>query len=144
MKSNYVSGFCFLMLLGLIFFSQMRTAFSIVPGWHTTIYPPDYIIIHCLIGLFLLIVIVGYVFLLRPPINLKVFLLHFLLTLPLIIILLHPFKPLEISSISQIESQHILDQRKLLGYLLFSLFFIGQLIFFVYLIRHFKFKTSVK
>jgi len=43
MKGKYYQSLILLILLILTFISQYKVGFSVVPGWHSTIYPPKYI-----------------------------------------------------------------------------------------------------
>jgi hypothetical protein len=122
----------------------MKVVPSVVPGWHMAIYPPGYIIKFSLTILFLLIAIIGYAFIVRSPINFKVFLVHVLLTLPLVIALSYPFKTIDISLLPESELERLLAQRNWLEYSLFLMFAIGQFIFLIYLAKCFKLKTAVK
>lgn len=61
-------------------------ATSVVPGWHTTIFPPQFIL-GLVITITLSFVTIGYWKLAKKTdqINTKIFLIHLLLTLPIII-----------------------------------------------------------
>lgn len=81
--------FIIYLLLTISFFPMSSDyATSVVPGWHTTIFPPfavgQFIVVLSLVG-----VIFGYYKLSRrtDTINWKLFIIHFILTIPLLIIL---------------------------------------------------------
>ena len=67
-----------------------------------------------------MIAIGGYTFLSfkRLPIRPKIFVLHFLLTIPIIIVLLYPFKNVDMTSFSKDEFEKMLSQRQWMEYLL--------------------------
>ena len=142
MNKNYFYPLIFLILLALTVFSHMRTAFAVVPGWHTTIYPPKYIITLSLIILFLLLSIIGYGLLSwrHRPISVVVFILHLALTIPLIIVFVFPFKFIDRSSPSLDEFERLYNQRQCVEYLALSIFSLGQLFFLIYLIKQFRSK----
>ena len=82
--------FIIYLLLTISFFPMSSDyATSVVPGWHTTIFPPfavgQFIVVLSLLG-----VIFGYYKLSRrtDTINWKLFIIHFLLTVPLILLLM--------------------------------------------------------
>jgi len=146
MKGKYFRPLAFLILLVLTFISQYNVGFSVVPGWHSTIYPTKYIIEMSIIILSLLLAICGYTFLSFKKLSLdpRIFLLHFLLTIPIIIALLYPFQNIEMTSLSQDEIEKTLSQRELTEYVLISVFIVGQLIFWAFFTKRVILKPSIQ
>ena len=146
MKSKYFQTFIFLTLLILTVWSQYRTSSTVVPGWHTVVYPSNYLLVISFITLSLFLAIIGYTYFSykKKPIGPWIFILHFLLTVPLIIALLYSFKTIDMSTLSKAEFDRIIIQKEWYEYLLFSLFIIGQLVFLIYFIKHFTIKTARK
>jgi hypothetical protein len=88
MKITHLPFIIYLLLTILFLPLSSDYATSVVPGWHTTIFPPfavgQFIVILSLVG-----VIFGYYKLSRrtDTINWKLFIIHFILTIPLLILL---------------------------------------------------------
>jgi magnesium-transporting ATPase (P-type) len=144
MKMKYIQSCIFLILLILTIISQYNAGFPVVPGWHTVIYPPKYIIEMSIIILSLILAISGYTFLSfkKQPLNSRIFVLHFLLTIPIIIALLYPFKSVDMTSLSKDEMEKIFSRQELMEYVLISVFIVGQLIFLTYFTKHVRLKPS--
>ena len=144
MRKKYYQPFIFLILLVLVIISQLNHSFSVVPGWHTIIYPPGYIIEMSLIFISLFFATIGYIVLAKKisSLNFKIFLVHFLLTLPLILGLLYPLKPINIFSLANHEMENIIVLRTLIERIIISVFLIGQIFFVINFIKALKMKTS--
>jgi hypothetical protein len=88
MKIKQIPFIIYLLLTISFFPMSLDYATSVVPGWHTTIFPPfavgQFIVVLSLVG-----VIFGYYKLSRrtDTINWKLFIFHFILTIPLLILL---------------------------------------------------------
>lgn len=145
MKSRYTQSCIFLILLILTFISQRNAWFSVVPGWHTVIYPPKYIIEMSIIILLLILAIAGYAFLSfkKQSLNPVIFVIHFLLTIPIIIALLYPFKSGDMTSLSKDEIEKIFSRQEWMGYVLISVFIVGQLIFLTFFTKHAIRRSSI-
>lgn len=129
----------FLILLMLACFDHLTTGFSDIPGWHITIYPPNYIIETSIKILSLLFAVIGYIMLSKKfsKIDFRTFLYHFLLTIPAILLSLYPMEFMaQSSTVHGIESQ--INQTYLLNRIVFGFFVIGQTIFLVYFFRKMK------
>jgi hypothetical protein len=102
-----------------------------VPGWHTIVYPPKYIAQMIFIAVSLLLSAVGYSILAYKGITIsnKVFAMHFLFTLPLIIALFKTYSNIDMDSISREGFHDILTKREWIEYLIFSFFTMAQIIF---------------
>ena len=148
MKRKYIQSCIFLILLILTIISQYDILFPVVPksGWHTVIYPPNYIIEMSIIIMSLVLAIGGYTFLsfTKQPLNSGIFVLHFLLTIPIIIALLYPFKSVDMTSLSKDEMEKIFSRQEWMEYVLISVFIIGQLIFLTFFTKHARRKSSVQ
>ncbi|OYU79012.1 MAG: hypothetical protein CFE23_15995 [Flavobacterium sp. BFFFF1] len=72
--------------LKLIFYNS-DIASSVIPGWHTTIFPP-YLVAGIIVSFFVFINFIGYCIISKrkTDISLKLFLLHLVLILPAIFI----------------------------------------------------------
>ncbi len=137
MKNSY--SIIFLILLILACFDHFSAGFSDIPGWHITVYPPNYIIETSVKILSLLFAVIGYIILSKKVIKIDFgpFLFHFLLTIPAIILSLYPIDVIaQSSTVHAIESQ--MNQTYLLSRIVFGFFVIGQIIFLVYFFRQMK------
>jgi hypothetical protein len=88
MKIEKLPFIVFLLLTISFFPLSQHYATSLVPGWHTTIFPP-YFIWQSIVVLVMLLVSIAYWKLSKIPdrINWTFFIIHFILTIPLIIYL---------------------------------------------------------
>lgn len=100
MKKQRVHFYTFLVLFLLtlllpVEIVSMELATSVVPGWHTTIYPP-YFLMNIIVSLILLIVTIAYRKLARrnASVSTGVFLTHLALTIPVVFYIIYP-EPLE-------------------------------------------------
>lgn len=109
---------------------------SVIPGWHTTIYPP-YFVAGAVVLIILMLVIIGYWLLLKrvDKVNWTLFVLHLLFTIPTVIYLKYPmmFFDFEHSSPEDIAKETV--TRFQLITISWVLFAIGQLVFIVYFLR---------
>lgn len=146
MKQSYIPIYVFVFLLILtIPFSfdefSLEFATSVVPGWHTTILPP-YFLINLIVSLIMLFVIIFYWKISKKTnrVNLKIFFIHLLLTIPAIIEIAWPL------IIDNLLMQHIesIGFQSIVSLITapYILFIGGQIIFFVYYIRTFKIKPA--
>jgi hypothetical protein len=122
------------LLLLAIPFSEFAS--SVVPGWHTTIYPSGFVrsFIVLIIGVFITI---GYwqVSKKADKISWTLFVTHFILTLPALIILNFPSILLDVEKNGL---KVLLNAVKFRIQLAWILFIIGQIIFLIYYIRSIK------
>jgi len=123
-----------LLLLTIPFSFDFAT--SVVPGWHTTIYPP-YFIWGLILIVVLLLVTIGYWLLSKrvDKINWKLFAIHFILTIPTVIFLKFPSIFLNVQQTSQDEILKAISLRIKLIPVAWTLFFVGQVLFLFYYIR---------
>ena len=123
-----------LFILSIPFSSDIAT--SVVPGWHTTIYPP-YFIGQLIIVVVLLFVTIGYWQLAKRAhkFNLAIFVIHLILTIPTIIDIKFPFAYLGLQFTNQEEIVNAFTFSTKLVSIAWSLFFVGQLLFLIYYIR---------
>ena len=126
----------FLVLLLLTIPFSFDFATSVVPGWHTTIYPP-YFIWGLILIVVLLLVTIGYWLLSKrvDKINWKLFAIHFILTIPTVIFLKFPSIFLNVQQTSQEEILKAISLRIKLIPVAWTLFFVGQVLFLFYYIR---------
>lgn len=118
-------------------------ATSVVPGWHTTIFPP-YFILGLIVTVCLLFATIGYLKLARTKeeMNWLVFIAHLLLTLPMFIFSNPNIILMSIDAIGIDEqiSQFLIVEYIILA--LYILFFIGQLLFTGYFLKRIYFKSK--
>lgn len=143
MTKNFIPIVAFLILLLLTIPFSSEFATSIVPGWHTTIFPP-YFIWTILVMVALLFGAIGYWLLSKrtKSVNWILFCFHAMLTIPAIIH--YRFPTLFInrhfrSGDDQLEE--IAFSIKLLE-LVWAAFVAGQVLFFIYFIRTIKLKRT--
>jgi hypothetical protein len=144
MKKPYIPFLAFLMLLLLTIPFSFDFATSVVPGWHTTIFPP-YFIGGLIVIVVLLLVTIGYWLLSKrkKKINWKLFAFHFILTISTVILLKFPTIFLNVEQTNQEEIIKAISLRMKLISTAWALFIIGQVLFVVYFIRTIKSKQVV-
>lgn len=130
MIKTKTAGILILLLFLLSIPVGMDVAISIVPGWHTAIYTP-YFIMGLVVALMLFFVTVAYWRLYRRLERIKSsqFLTHIILTLPAVLHLRLPLLTFYVLPQSQFEMALPL---------VLILFAIGQIFFFVYYIKLIK------
>ena len=124
MKIEKLPFIVFLLLTISFFPMSLDYAVSIVPGWHTAIFPP-YFICQSLVVLAMMLVSIAYWKLSKKPdrINWTFFIIHFILTIPVIIYL-------------KFDSVIINIATKSKDVLLISIaFLLGQILFIVQYVR---------
>jgi hypothetical protein len=136
MKRPYIPFLAFLVLLLLTIPFSFDFATSVVPGWHTTIFPP-FFIWGLIVIIVLLLVTIGYWLLSKrtDKINWTLFAFHFMLTIPTLIFLKFPTIFLIVEQINQEEIINAISLRIKLIPTAWTLFIIGQVLFVVYFIR---------
>lgn len=140
MKWKYTAVCVFVVLLILTIFSHANIGFSVVPGWNTVIYTPEYIIQISIILLLLLIAIGLYLYAAYKNIhiNRKTKLIHILFSLPIIISLLLPNMQTDISYMSKEEIENKLRQQQWIAYFIMVTFIIGHFIFWKSFVKQLK------
>jgi hypothetical protein len=143
MKKPSIPFFAFLILLLLSIPFSFDFATSVVPGWHTVIYPP-YFVAGFLAIVVLLLVTIGYWLLLKraDKTSWALFLIHFLLTIPAIMFLKFPSILLNVHESNQAELFKALSLRIKFIPVALILFVAGQILFCVYFIRTIKGKRE--
>lgn len=136
MKKHYIPFFAFLVLLLLTIPFSFDFATSVVPGWHTTIFPP-YFIWGLIVISVLLLVTIGYWRLSKrvDKINWILFASHFVLTIPTVIFLIFPSIFLAVQQTDQEGIIKAMSLRIKLILVAWTLFIGGQALFFIYFIR---------
>jgi len=139
MTRLYIPFLAFLVLLLLTIPLSFDFATSVVPGWHTTIYPP-YFIWGLILIVVLLLVTIGYWLLSKrvDKINWTLIAIHFILTIPTVIFLNFPSIFLNVQPTNQEELLRDLSLRIKLIPVAWTLFIVGQVLFLVYYIRAIK------
>ena len=119
-------------------------ATSVVPGWHTTIFPP-YFIFGFAVLIVLRFVTIGYWLLLKrvSRIDMILFVSHFILTIPTIIFLKFPSILLDVQQTNKNELIESLAFRIRLIPKVWMLFLVGQVLFLIYYVRKITVKPSV-
>lgn len=136
MTRPYILFLAFLILLFLTIPFSFDFATSVVPGWHTTIFPP-YFIWGLIVLIVLLLVTIGYWLLSKraDKINWILFTIHFALTIPTVIYLRFPSVLLDVQLTDQNELTKAIEFRMKLIPFAWTLFIVGQLLFLIYFIR---------
>lgn len=139
MTKPYIPFLAFLILLLLSLPFSFDFATSVVPGWHTTIFPP-YFVWGFIVIIILLLASIGYWLLSKrtDKINRALFVIHFALTIPAIIYLKFPFIFLDIPLTDQNELIRAVEFRMMFVPVAWILFIVGQALFLIYFIRTIK------
>ena len=145
MKRPYIPFLTFLVLLLLTIPFSLNFAASVVPGWHTTIFPP-YFIWGLILIIVLLFVTIGYWLLSKrvDKINWTLFALHFILTIPTVVFLKFPSIFLNLPLTDQEEIIKAIYLRMKLIPFAWTLFIIGQVLFIIYFVRTINSKRVAK
>ena len=145
MRRPYIPFFAFFALLLLTIPFSFDFATSVVPGWHTTVFPPYFI--WCLVLIIiLLLTTIGY-WLLRKrvdKINWTLFAIHFILTIPSVIYIKFPAIFLDIQQTNREEVIKAISLRMKLIPFVWALFIGGQALFIIYFARAIKSKQVAK
>jgi hypothetical protein len=141
MTRPYIPFIAFLILLVLTIPWSFDFATSVVPGWHTTIFPP-YFIWGFFIMVVLLLATIGYWLISKrtDKTNWTLFAIHFLLTIPTVIYLKFPSILLDVQLTDQNELIEAFEFRMRLIPVAWALFIAGQIMFLIYYIRTIKAK----
>lgn len=139
MTRPYIPFLAFLILFLLAIPFSFDFATSVVPGWHTTIFPP-YFIWGLIVITVLLLVTIGYWLLSKwtDKTNWTLFAIHFVLTIPTVIYLKFPSILLDIQLTDQDELIKAINFRMKLIPIAWTLFIVGQILFLIYFIRTIK------
>ena len=143
MTRPFIPFLAFLILLLLTIPFSFDFATSVVPGWHTTIFPP-YFIWGLIVVIVLLLVTIGYWLLSKrtDKTNWSLFAIHFILTIPTIIYLKFPSILLDVQKTDYEEMVETLEFRMKLVPVAWVLFIAGQILFLIYYIRTIKNKRA--
>jgi len=144
MTRPYIPFLAFLILLLLTIPFSFDFATSVVPGWHTTIFPP-YFIWGLIVVIVLLLVTIGYWLLSKrtDKINWTLFAIHFLLTIPTIIFLKFPTILFDVELTDQDKLIRAIEFHMKIIPIAWTLFYIGQILFLIYFIRTIKQRKSI-
>src|SRR5829696_10121100 len=136
MTRPYIPFLAFLILLLLTIPFSFDFATSVVPGWHTTIFPP-YFIWGLIVIIVLLLVTIGYWLLSKrvDKVNWTLFAFHFILTIPTVIFLKFPSFFFDVQQANQEEIIKAVSLQIKLIPVAWTLFIVGQLLFVIYYIR---------
>lgn len=139
MTKPYIPFLAFLILLLLSLPFSFDFATSVVPGWHTTIFPP-YFVWGLIVIIILLLVSIGYWLLSKrtDKINRVLFVIHFALTIPAIIYLKFPSIFLDVPLTDQNKLIRAVEFRMMFVPVAWILFIVGQVLFLIYFIRTIK------
>jgi hypothetical protein len=132
----HIPFLAFLILLLLTISSSFDFATSIIPGWHTTIFPPYYIWV-LIVEIILLLSTIGYWLLSVSvdKINWILFAVHVTLTIPTVIFLQFPSIFVDVHQNDQYQIIKSIASRIKLIPVAWTLFTIGQIFFVIYFIR---------
>jgi hypothetical protein len=145
MTRPYIPFFAFLLLLLLLTIPfSFDFATSVVPGWHTTVFPP-FFVWTVILAIILLFVTIGYWLLSSrvDKMNWILFAIHFMLTVPTVIFIKFPSILLDVQETNQEELLQALSLRITLIPVAWTLFIIGQILFVIYFIRITKSKRAL-
>jgi hypothetical protein len=145
MNKTYLPVLAFSALLLTIMPFSFEFATSVVPGWHTTIYPPQFVfavavllvLIFCTIGYWLSANRVD-------KTNWVLFVLHLTLTIPAVILVRCPWLVLDLQ---QANRNELLQQLPFIMKLLLWLRWLlltGQVLFVVYMVRAIRMRMQKK
>jgi hypothetical protein len=136
MTRRYLPFIAFLTLLLLTIRFSFELASSVVPSWHTTIYPPYFIWTFALVVV-MLFVVIGYWLISRRvgKTNWTLFILHLFLTIPTVIFINFPSILVDVHETDRDELIRSLSLRVKLIPWADGLFAIGQILFLIYFIR---------
>jgi len=139
MTKPHLPFLVFFALLMLTIPCTFDVSTSVVPGWHTTIYPP-FFIGGIAIAFVLLLVTIGYWQLSKQvqKFNLTIFAIHFILTIPTIINIKFPFALIDLQLTNQEELIKSLSFRENLTSVSWVLFIVGQILFLIYYVKTIK------
>ena len=145
MRRPYFPFLAIIVLLLLTSPFAFDFATSVVPGWHTTIFPP-YFIWESIVVFVLILVTIGYWFLSKRvnKINWTLFAIHFMLTIPTVILLKFPSMLLDVQQTNQEELAKALSMQAKIISMAWGLFIVGQILFFIYYIRIIKNKAVAR
>jgi hypothetical protein len=134
MPKQYIPFFTFLALL-LFFLFPFDFATSVVPGWHTTIFPPHFFL-WLVIIIFLFLSTIGYWFLAKRvgKINWMSFFVHLVLNIPSLIFIKFPSFFLDLEVLYVFDLSKTLLIKSIL--LVLILFMIGQALFVIHFVRN--------
>jgi hypothetical protein len=138
MKKKHLPTLSFILLILVIITYPFNFAYPVVPGWHNCLIDLDLILIPIL-ALWLLLLVIAYRRLAKriTNINMRVFLTHFLLTLPYA---LNKRFYHEILTLFPINEDNIFKYALYFGevdIIVWILFMVGQAIFAVYFVKVF-------
>jgi hypothetical protein len=138
MHRKYIPFFFFALLLAFtIPWSLNLVSFdyatSVVPGWHTAIYPPLFLI-DIILSVLLLIDVLGYLQLANKidSINWLVFITHLMLTIPATILMKFPMALLYLSNP---EPEQLIVLEAQFTWFAYCLFIAGQVFFAFYFFK---------
>lgn len=133
----------------LLFLSTMPFSFdvaiSVVPGWHTAIFPP-WFIISVIVIIVLLLVTVTYWLLAKRGNKPKPFLFvsHILLTIPLLLYLRFPGILITAPLNKEDQLLQMLELNRKVALTTLALFMLGLVLFIIYFIRTIKINRQTK
>ena len=116
MKFKYIHALTFLCLTLIVILAQIKTILPDSPGWHSIVYPPKYIIqiISIIVTLIIIVGVYTYLSLKMVPMNLKAFLLHLIMSLPLLIAFIYPFESYDMTSMSKEEFDSLMTKNNII------------------------------
>ncbi|PVD53301.1 hypothetical protein DC498_05340 [Terrimonas sp.] len=144
MKKPYTPFLAFLVLILITIPFSFDFSTSIVPGWHTTIFPA-YFIGELIVIIVLLFVIIGYWLLSKQGDKTSwiLFAIHFLFTIPTIIYIKFPTVFLDLQIPNQDKQIKAIAFRMHFISAAWILFVLGQILFVIYYIRVQKVKHTI-
>ncbi len=139
MQKRNIPFILFLLLLCFAWQFSCNLAFSVVPGWHTTIYPP-YFFMSVAFYLSLLFVAFGYRALGKKGIVVKskIYIAHILLILPSVLLITYPFLFLHFPAVNFPLTAGQAKFYAILLYTVHTIFILAQIVFAGYAYKRIK------
>jgi hypothetical protein len=136
MKKSYIPFLAFLILLVLTIPFPFHFAASVIPGWHTIIFP-TYLVRTIIVVIILILATFAYWLLSKrvDKTNWTIFIIHFLATIPTVMFIKFPFMLLNAQHASHAELLRNISIRIKLIPIAYWIFIAGQILFLIYFIR---------
>jgi hypothetical protein len=136
MKTSFTPFFIFLVLLLFTVPLPSDLAFSVVPGWHETIFPTHFIL-QLVVFVLLLCTTFGYWQLSKGhrQMNWTKFILHIILTIPIVVCIKFPSLLVDWRLIDQGGLSSLERNDSAVLFFMLVLFLLGQILFLVYYIK---------
>lgn len=133
MQKPWIPVFLFALFF-ILSITSVEFASSVVPGWHTTIFPPYFFISVAVLAILLVVTIGYWILARRGAFNLPFFITHMILTLPAVLFTRSPEILGFIDESSNVNEQSM-PLTTMIVFAAFALFMLGQVLFAIYFFR---------